>query len=587
MRFALPVLLFLFAPLTSGALKYLPGNDARPLLRRDLIPLDTDSIRELADHLALVADGPFPQSASQLRHRAQLLTLSQRLVPNQLRARAIEEALLNGKSRPKPDDQEAESAKKALLEYTGWLTESPDDSEGHHLGQLLLDVLDPIAPGAVVLQKRDPADATKRWEGVVAEEARFDPQQKPAPETTTPETTNSETTNSAKYAVTALLTEVPMVAKSIEEGAQASPGVVTTSLIITEAARPEPEEGQEPSSAPPGGLVFQPEIGFDSKPLYQALVSFFENHLEPLPVGHHLNINTDKLQYLAKNRENIAANIAMLLDAAVSGKPLRSDTLLFARLRADGSLHKPVLAWEILLRIEELVLPIGTRIIVGQGMMEEMNAMLVLNKASFFTKYEVIEASTFAEARELFYENGQLPADLQAAREGYLPVRDKAMQENNLGTFLSHSAVEDRLVKASKICPRHLSAKMLATQAIRRPAYFTRYMFAQELNRLLEPISRFEYQIDQTSERAAKDAYKQARESLDPLKRLLTRQEIDILDDALNILKALNSIGRGASAILENEEEIRKRDLDAFQKDLKTFRDKLRQIYEPSPVKEE
>ena len=82
------------------------------------------------------------------------------------------------------------------------------------------------------------------------------------------------------------------------------------------------------------------------------------------------------------------------------------------------------------------------------------------------------------------------------------------------------------------------------------------------------------------------DAYKNTRDSIDSLKRRLERQELLLLDDAADLIKELNSIGRGASAILENEEEIRKRDMDAFQKKLKVFRLKLRQIYAPAPKKD-
>ena len=277
----------------------------------------------------------------------------------------------------------------------------------------------------------------------------------------------------------------------------------------------------------------------------------------------------------------------MMLDAAVSGRQLRRNTILFARLRASGDLERPVHAWDLLYRLKELSLPSGTRLIVGKGMIEEMTGMLVIESASFFTKFEVIEAANFDEARELFYVDGKMPEVLRAASNGYIEVRDKAIQANNLGTFLSLSAVEQRLVKASQLSSKHLSAMMLAKQAVRRPAYFSRFMFAQELNRLLEPLSRFEYQIDITPERAVQDAYKDTRDLLTPLKRRLERQEINVLDDALDLIKDLNSVGRGASSILGNEEEVRQRDMIKFQKNLEAFRGKLREIYQPTPDKDE
>ena len=208
-----------------------------------------------------------------------------------------------------------------------------------------------------------------------------------------------------------------------------------------------------------------------------------------------------------------------------------------------------------------------------------------MEKASFFTKYEVIEAPTFKAARELYFADGKPDARLVSAMAGYEEVRQKALQTKNLATFLGLSSVEGRLVKARDFWPGHLSATLLAEQAIRRPAYFTRFMFAQELDRRLEELSRFRYTIDKTLARAMKDAYKKTKETLDPMKRRLQRAEETVFDDAINLIKELNSVGRGASAFLDNQEELRKKDLETFQAKLAIFRSKLRKIYLPAENK--
>jgi hypothetical protein len=117
-------------------------------------------------------------------------------------------------------------------------------------------------------------------------------------------------------------------------------------------------------------------------------------------------------------------------------------------------LKNPHYAWELLQRLEELSLPTGTRLIVGKGLIEEMTGMLVLDKASFFTKYEVLEASNFELARELFYEDGKSPKDLQTATKSYLEVRDKAMQVTNLGTFLSLVHGQRPTHQGQSTCPQ-------------------------------------------------------------------------------------------------------------------------------------
>jgi hypothetical protein len=543
--------------------------------------MDVDAIRDLADYLAILADGPMPKSAVKVRHRAQLLTLSQRLLPGHKRARSIENSYLTGGERRPPEAFFVKSARKAVIETADWLSQLPKDSNGHLLGQLLLDVLAPISSDHPVLKNHDALNTEKRWSGVIAKISKFDPQKqlavnqdpkiKPAPNRTT-----------SNYKVKAILAETLMFSNGIDDGSLSKPGLVTTSLIITEAPTPDPDDKDSPDSENHHGtLIFQPATDFKVAPLHSSLLSFFRKNAKALPNGYNLNINTNKRQYLAKNRENIAANIAMMLDAAVSGRPLRRNTILFARLRATGNLEKPHYAWELLHRLEELSLPAGTRLIVGKGMIEEMTGMLVLDKASFFTKYEVLEASTFEAARKLFYEDGKVPKDLQTASNSYIEVRDKALQVTHLGTFLSLSAVKDRLIKASQLSPNHLSAVMLARQSVRRPAYFSRFMFAQELNRLLEPLAQFEYKIDQTPVLAIKDAYKKTRDRITPLEKRLQRRDVEILDDALNLIKDLNSVGRDASAILDNEEETRAQDMIKFQKKLESFRAGLREIFQP------
>ena len=583
MRLVFPAAFLILAFLANAAVRYVPANDSAPLLRRDLIPMDVDAIRDLADYLAVLADGPMPKSAIEVRHRAQLLTLSKRLLPGHERAHLIETSYLKGGERRQPEDFFVKSARKGLIETADWLSQLPKESEGQLLGQLLLDVLAPIASDHPVLKNHDALNTEKRWNSVIAEISKFDPQKQLAANQD-PKIKPTQKRTASDYKAKAILAEIPMFSNGINDGSPSKPGLVATSLIITKAPNPDPDDKNAPESGDRNGtLKFQPPTDFNVNPLQSSLLSFFRKNAKALPNGYNLNINTNKRQYLAKNRENIAANIAMMLDAAVSGRPLRRNTILFARLQATGNLQKPNYAWELIQRLEELSLPIGTRLIVGKGMIEEMTGMLVLDKASFFTKYEVLEASNFEMARKLFYEDGKMPEDLKTASKSYLEVCDKALQVAHLGNFLSLSAVKDRLIKASQLSPNHISAAMLARQSIRRPAYFSHFLFTQELNRLLEPLAQFEYEIDQTSELAVTEVYKKTRDRITPLKKRLQRRDIEILDDALNLIKDLNSVGRGASAILDNEEETRAQDMIKFQKKLESFRAGLREGSQPTP----
>ncbi len=578
MRFALFIFLFALASQAQGKVKYVPPNDSQPLIRRDLIPLDVDAIRDLAENLALLADGPAPKSASQLRNRVQALTLSQRLSPAQARARAIMEALATRQNRAAPEKEDLKSARRTVLSATDWLVKLPADSEGHRLGQLLLDIIQPIAQNEPVLEHHDRQNAPQRWKGVIAKVTAFEKRDRPAPSNKNtppmPVQPAQPSEDESSYAVSALLTEIPMITGGLNKEAKIAPGLIKTSLVITKNRNENDNLGR---------LRFKPDSEYSTKALELALENFFRSIDQALPKGHNLNVNTDKRRYLTLNRQNIVAPLAMMLDAAISGRPLRRNTILFADLHIDGSLIKPAKAWDILLDLESLRVPDGTRLIVGSGMLEEMTALLVLQKATFFTKFEVIEAPSFEIARELFYEDGKPSDAARAAISGYQEVREKALVATNFNTFLSLTTVEQRLIKARDHSPQHLSARMLATQAIRRPAYFSRFMFAQELDRRLEGISQLKATDRNLSDRAIKTAYKAAREEVDPLGRLVERQERLVLDEAVDTLKKLNSVGRVTASAYDSQKGIQRiKDLGAFQLELTNFRQKLRQIYQPA-----
>lgn len=560
---------------TNGATHYVPANDSQPLVRRDLLPLDVDAIRELADHLALLADGPRPTSASLFRNRVQTVTLSQRLSPAQPRALAILEAFSNNDKRAKPDEEKVESAKREVLTSANWLAKLPANTEGHHLGQLLLDILQPIAENEPALKLRTHKGAQNRWQGVVSKVAAFNVPEKKLikeqPKKTAPAPAPPAIKKPA-YAVTALLTEVPMITKDKKEAPLKMLGLIKTSLVIT---RPNQQRT----------LNIKPDPGFPTDKIHNTLKEFFKSIDQPLPSEGTLNINTDDRHYHSANQKNIIAPLAMMLDAAISGRTLRKNTILFADLQPDGFLRKPAKTWDLLLELEKLRIPRGSRIIVGSGLTEEMTGLLVLEKVEFFTKYEVIEAPSFQAARELFYDDGNPSPDLASAIVGYQEVCEKANLATNLNTFLSLSAVENRLIKVRDSSPHHISTHMLATQSIRRPAYFTRFMFAQELDRRLQKISTFKYSDEQDSDRLLKDSYKEIRKSLDALARRLERAESQQLDRAVDLIKDLNSIGRGSSSDLDDGAQRKKTALAAFQENLQLFRDSLRLIYQPSQKK--
>ena len=86
---------------------------------------------------------------------------------------------------------------------------------------------------------------------------------------------------------------------------------------------------------------------------------------------------------------------------------------------------------------------------------------------------------------------------------------------------------------------------------------------------------------------AVKAIYKKTRDRITPLKKCLAPRDLPVLDDALNLINDLNSVGQGASPILDNEEELRASNMIKFQNKLEGFRGRLREIYQPSSKKDD
>ncbi len=564
------LLLVLTGGLTAAP-RFIPPDETRPLLRRDLLPLDSSDMKDLADHLAVIADGPVLPFPADLQRRARTLTLCLRISPAHPEGRNILAALRDEKNRTAPSQEKLEHAKNALISSAQWLIKRPASGEGHLLGQLLLDVLHPGDPDHPLMVTRLAGKQEERWAGVIAELADFENKPAPIPVIATiPETTEPQAPEpkADPYKIKALLTKTPIFSVPQKDSKVAIPVLADLSLIIT----PRPEAAS-PFTWKPAAKA--PRLSLANR-IRQALKATGN----PLPNGFAQHISSDRHSYHHSNGSNLAAPIAMMLDSALSGRPLRRNTILLAGLQPDGSLTKPTRSWELLLALNEFPAPANSRLIVSPGLEEEMTALLVMEEASFFTKYEVISAPDLKTARKLFFKDGKPSEDLAAAITGYQEVRKKAFESNSLPTFLSLTSVEQRLVRARSHSASHLSAAMLATQAVRRPADLSRVMLARELHRRLAPLSRVKYQPNVTTLRSIRENYKKTRATLDPLERRLHLREKELFQEALDVIKELNSFGR------ESETPIQQRNAFLlFKNKLTAFREKLLKISGDAPEK--
>ncbi len=528
--------MFLCVLSLTAAPTFIPPDDTRPLLRRELLPLDVPTMLKLGKHLAILASLPGEKNALDLQRKARLLALSQRLHPTHPKSRRLIESYREGDYKGFPKPGQRNTALKFLTQTAQWLLEMPAHSEGRHLASLILDILPENHPLA---GQKNPDDIDLRWAGVVAPINTFQGITEKAPEPSADPETKKPQNAGSQYLTRNIRTQFPFFFQNPNaKRPEAKLHPITLNIH---------EEGH--------GLEFNPALShFPTEPLFKFVRNFFRSQKNPLPEGHHLSLDTGGVKYLKLNRQNIVTPLAVMLDAAVSGQELRPDTILFARLRADGSLDEPLDSWAHLEALRKnSTVKRGTRLIVPPQLKTQLAGILTLEQAKFFIDYEVLSASTFAEARLLFYQSTEPHPTLDKALTSFAEVRDKA-PTGNLISYLAYKGVKTRLAQAAQESS-HFSAQFLTLQASgKRPAYFERVTLAREIHHLMRPVEYLEF--DHLSKRAVKAEYDGLKERLDRLEKRSNIGERPLLQEALNIIKPLPSIARSMGD--GNEHEARK-----------------------------
>ncbi len=535
-----------------GAPKFIAPDDSYPLIRRDRIPIDVDGINNLADQLALIADGPLSGSGKDLHTRARALALSQRLSPAQPQARAIIRSLSNNESRPSPNRREVGEAQGAIHRAAEWLVKLPPGEEGYLLGQLLIDIIAARQKDLPLVSSHDVDGQEARWKGLIAPLEKFENKV----ESTKPRGPELQ------FKTSVVLTTAPFSTYPTEKN-----GIIQkVSLFIT-------DEGSDGDGN--RRILFRPRPNYDARSTVSSVERYFQSAEKILPRDKSFTIDTGKFQYAANNGSNLAAPVAILVDAALTGRPLRRNTYLFAKLEDDGSLSRPHNAWSIFLELAETAPPRGSRLIVPPGVADDLRSLLVLEKADFFVDYEVISASHFDETRSLFYEDGQIDPELSAAMESYQEIWDKALDSTSLQTFVSHKSVKDRLATVVRHSNLHVSASFLALQGNNRPPHFSEKMLARELHRCLEPLSTFRFQYGKTKDTDFRKLHDRLRKRFDPLERRIGNKEKPLYDEALTLIKKLKGLARDMNKSILNKQHPDIVAFSIFQGEFNAFRNRL------------
>lgn len=548
------VFFLLFSVFPSSAdPTFIPPDETYPLIDRGQIPLDIPAIESLAKDLATLADRPIPSKADGLRVQAMLLALAQRLSPAQETAREVLLGLEEGSYNPVSSQEDRNEAKDRCLASTKWLLDRPKESVGQLLGQQILDVLSFVQPKHQLLRKHDSEGMAQRWQGVVASIERFGggklapitPMppvvQKPDPSMPNPQTPPGEK-KEPDFKLTEFLIDTPMITTNKLLGAY--PNLTSLSLVLREASN----EGGK------GKISFKPRLDKGdptAEALYSQLRDFFKNQKQELPSNYNFHLGTGTAAHHKLNQSNFVAPLAMMLDSALTGRTLKSNVILFAKLESDGSLTRPAESWKLIQALRKQRPAPNTRFLVPPEMEAELEGLLVQEDAAFLLRFEVIGCRDFSEARELFYTAGEIPSGLTQASVIYRDIVEKASPRmKDLGSFLVYDSVEKRLADAVRSHSHHLSAKVLFKQASgHRPDKFSRRVFAMEYREFMSSLAdtpKLTHSYNSNSGSALKAIQQSKRRKWRDFVDLglVNRDEDEILNEGVKLIDELSSIAR-------------------------------------------
>ena len=183
MRTCFLALLLCLLPAKLPGAGYIGPDPAPILFRRDLVPIDTDTMRELSGYLTDLATREPDGTPEQTRATAQLLALAIRLNPANRSALETDKSLRAGQA---VDSFEGD-INQPLRQVWGiadWLLDPASGAGGKDLGNLVVDALAVINPQNPLVRLQDPEGELERWKHVVPTLAAY--QRPPEQETPPP-----------------------------------------------------------------------------------------------------------------------------------------------------------------------------------------------------------------------------------------------------------------------------------------------------------------------------------------------------------------------------------------------------------------
>ena len=596
-----------------GTGEFAPPAEGPVAFRRDKIPLDADTIKELSTQLESLARGLDAATAPSRRGAAQMLALALALDPINTKARDLLREYVEKRHQPAADAVQLETIRSRIASDVAWLETAAAGTDGQALAACLVDVLiisDPTHPFAEALREAGEKGA---WDGWIPNISAFEPKvvtKNPTPDDPGLRGGVPATKNEILLSKAVVYT---MLWQKDEKDASANWTLALAPLQMTATKVARDVTGERPLSVligapvPPAvaGATTPPKDVF--APMNTALKNLLLKYHKTLPAGYQISITSRELEQsvLAEKRQSISAAAAVLASAAITG--CEPEAIIIGRLDETGAFRLPPGFWN---QLQSLGKGRGQRLVLPAEAEDYLSGMLTLGKIDFFLEYEVLLASDFKELLDLTSKTPEekLPLPMKQFREFRLRAGTQ-----NIRDYITKPLALQLLDKVKQGAPCHYSAKLLHQQALgQRAPYVSRKVLASDLRSTLDhmnwiiriakiieekwkvaydsnskPTNVIEgYKVSSLDNAKMGDTYDACRARVDGLKRrYVENKDQDLVESMLKVANALRDLHKGLRTIGSlNIAEVRKacRDLMSRHKELNASLDRV--IGEPAQL---
>jgi hypothetical protein len=492
--------------------------------RRDRLPLDSEAMAELSQHLSTLANGMEPETAASRRTAAQLLALSVALDPANADARRLLAdfaASVHEVTAEKPAQAASRARVRVILD---WLADPLSGEGGKGLAKCLADVL-------AASDSQDSEDPSRQesgaWAGWIPPVAAYEPAPEPADETLSEPSVPVAAIKLAQASLGAPVWKTLKPATAPEAGRSSvsrwvlKPGMIAMSATL---AAPESKNSELPfaikiPAADPGKLPPRATA---------PLLSLLESRFPELPPGGVITLGDEEFaaSIVAQRRPVLDAGTAVLALAALSGRA--PNAAVIGTVDPSGKLGIPADFWN---QLQALQAGSGGRLVLPVEAADYLPSILAMEKPEFFMKYEVLLAKSLDEMLEL---SAKEPTAAIAEIIGrFEEVRGK-FNDQEVRTFVANPFVRRRLSEIGQAAPYHVSARMLSIQgAGQRPTKIPRRVLVAEILRAIAPMDLIENKDLLNPETVSAErllaTFEVCRKQLETLKRYAEREDLGLL----------------------------------------------------------